>query len=315
MKRKIFTFLFLFLIAAVLFVAGEMTVRLLFGKRLLIQEVKGAGFYLFKPNQKGWYYSHVRQQATINNVGARGADVDLGGIHKSKKYIFLGDSFTFGWGLPDHATLPHYFQTLSPKDKVVLNYGNNAFGPRHMLGTYHFYEDIFRPGDTVVTVLIEDDLDRTRSLYQGSPWKDFFWQVKGKSAFIAWTWTASRYALELMQARVSKKSAVTPPGGEKKNPLEGEVGTLLVDFDRELAKKGQDFVLVFFEYAPTGYSNKAQAFCVQHNLKCITNVYDFIDPLKKEGKPIHTFDRMHPSAEANLAVAQGIAQFLEKESK
>lgn len=288
---------------------GEMTTRILIGKRLLIAEVPDAGHCVFKPNQEGWYYPNLSASARMNNVGARGMDVDINLLAKEKKYIFFGDSFTFGYALQEAETIPHFFQQEGEFQKEqVLNYGNNAFGPRHMISTYHFYEKYFHPGDTVVMVLIEDDLTRTSPLYFGSRSKEILWSIKAKSSFAAWAWESSRFSVEKIRMWFSKKPT------QKVSPADPypEMGSLLTSFHAELKRKHQELVVVFYEYKPTTFSSRAREFCEAHRLHCVTDIYDTFKTLREKQVKLQIFDDLHPTPQANLAVAKGLVDHFAK---
>jgi tetratricopeptide (TPR) repeat protein len=47
--------------------------------------------------------------------------------------LFFGDSFTFGWGVADHETLPHFVGKISEKPQKIFNIALPAYGPHQML--------------------------------------------------------------------------------------------------------------------------------------------------------------------------------------
>lgn len=77
MKRRIFTFFMIGMIFLIFFIIAEVSSRMIIGKRLIVQ-VEEDGLYHFKPNQEGWYSHRLRTpHAKINDVGARGENIDI----------------------------------------------------------------------------------------------------------------------------------------------------------------------------------------------------------------------------------------------
>lgn len=287
-----------------IFIIGEILSRLFVGNRLIVK-VEENGLYHFNPNQNGWY-THIIDipHARINNIGARGEDIDISLLKSTKKYIFLGDSFTFGWDLEDTQTIPFYFSKQeSFKENTVLNYANGGFGLDHMTATYDFYNHFFVKNDTIVMIILEDDLYREMTPYNRSLIKERFWQVKEKSSFISWIWANFRHisvAVQKQSNQIQDKDIFTKK--EQK----------LLDFKNNLKNDNINIVYVFYEYNHTSYSDKASNFCKKNNLACITNIYDSIKEVKNAKKNIYTIDNAHPSNESNLAVAKQIVNFINK---
>ncbi len=63
-------------------------------------------------------------------------------------YAFLGDSFTFGEGLPDADTLPQAFADLLGGKTRIVNLGVPAYSPAQVLRELqlHIYDDVLPPG-------------------------------------------------------------------------------------------------------------------------------------------------------------------------
>jgi hypothetical protein len=71
-----------------------------------------------------------RRTYTIEPSGARATAGPRGG---GPTYLFIGDSFIFGEGLPDSETLPSKFAALVPQGAHVVNLGVLGYGPNHLV--------------------------------------------------------------------------------------------------------------------------------------------------------------------------------------
>jgi hypothetical protein len=293
MSRKLLQYLVIFLtILLIVFLIGEVFSRVLIGKRLIV-DVEENGLYYFKPNQKGWYSHKISiPKARINNIGARGPDVDLEILDETRQYVFIGDSFTFGWEIEDSETLPLQFKkVMGLSDDEIVNLGNGGFSVDHMIEMYRLNKEHFSEGDVVVMVVIEDDFYRTMNPEPKSTLKEIFWKIRSKSSFISWTWASYKYINgEPVGRKIEDRS---------KNYLE-ESGDKLLDFKNEIENRGLGFMMVFFEYESTDFSEDTQEFCEKNNMFCVTNVYTAFENVKK----LHAPDGGHPSGEANLEVAK-----------
>ncbi|MBI4366923.1 MAG: hypothetical protein HY543_08915 [Deltaproteobacteria bacterium] len=291
---------------------GEVATRLVLGRRLIIEPFVQEGFYRFLPNQEGWYLHHLRAAARINNIGARGADVDLTLLPTTRKVVFLGDSFTFGYALQENETLSHAFMTgMGLTSTAVLNFGNSAFGIPHMIAAYRHVRHLLRAGDTVVMTMIEDDFYRSLQAFSPSRFGAFCWWVRERSAFLAWAWTAGKSSVgDLLQR--ARAAVFGPPPSPAPRPapaalFTGEPGTVLADFHAELAGRGERVLYVFHEYEPTEYSRAAAQFCAAKRLHCVTDVPVILAAVRRAGRPLQTYDRMHPSPDANRALGAHLA--------
>ncbi|MDD5331711.1 MAG: hypothetical protein PHE43_02735 [Candidatus Nanoarchaeia archaeon] len=305
LKRLLFKLIVLLIIFSFLFILFEISSRAIIGKRLIAQ-VEPNGLYHFKPNQEGWYVHIISSpKARINNIGARGQDIDINLLNSTKKYIFLGDSFTFGWVLKDNETIPEYFkENLNLSSESVLNYGNGGYGIDHMIAAYEYNKNYFGKGDTIITILINADFYRPMSPYESSIKKELFWKIKEKSSFISWMWATSQHLLGV----INEEDAMDI---NKSKDIFKEEGQKLISFNNILKKDKINLIYVFYEYNQTDYSLKAKEFCKENNLVCITNVYNDISLIKNV--PIYTYDQKHPSNYSNKAVAEKIARFINKE--
>ncbi|MBU1203999.1 MAG: hypothetical protein KKG60_02935 [Nanoarchaeota archaeon] len=297
--------IFVIVIIAVLFLILEISCMVIVGKRLIV-EVEENGLYYFKPNQDGWYSHRLRvPSARINNIGARGEDIELDLLNTTKKYIFLGDSFTFGWELSDEQTISSYFlKGGSFDDNQVINYGNGGFGVYHMEEMYNFHNNLFNKGDIVVMVLIEADFYRLMVPYEESFVKEVFWKIREKSSLVSFLWASLRHMM----------GGFKEDGGFKgEGSVFEENGDNLLEFNEAVEEKGQKLVYVFYEYDYTDYSAYARDFCHKKGLFCITDVPSYIDVVRNRGGEVYAADAGHPSAESNEEVAKRITNFINYE--
>lgn len=72
----------------------------------------------------------VDTKATINGSGFRHT---RGNERAEEVYVFIGCSMTFGFGLSDDETLPHYFSESTGFRHNVLNLGVSGYGPHQSL--------------------------------------------------------------------------------------------------------------------------------------------------------------------------------------
>src|SRR3989344_6136722 len=182
LKKILSSFLLFLIIMSVFFILGEIITRNTIGNRLIV-DVEPSGMHHFEPNQFGWYGHDTIYPAKINNIGARGENVD---IKNKKKVIFLGDSYTFGWRLKDDETFPYYFGNLTNNN--VINLGMGGFGIGHMISSYDFHNNLFKSGDTIIVVLTEGNFYVPLSPYKNDWKKEAFWEVKRRSAFTSYIW-------------------------------------------------------------------------------------------------------------------------------
>ena len=107
-------------------------------------------------------FSRAHHQSTefdvtvhINNLGFRGESVS---IKKTKKrVVVLGDSFTFGWGVPLHETWIQLLQERYP-DIEFLNLGQGGTHPGDYVQTARKVIPLLQPDLVIVGVLQGNDL-------------------------------------------------------------------------------------------------------------------------------------------------------------
>jgi hypothetical protein len=96
---------------------------------------------------------HVR----INNLGFRGPDIDPKKI--TKRVLVVGDSFTFGWGVPDADTWVQMLDSAQTEVEV-LNLGRGGAHPGDHVQLLRKALPLLRPDLVVVGILQANDLNQ-----------------------------------------------------------------------------------------------------------------------------------------------------------
>ena len=299
LKKILSSFLLFLIIMSVFFILGEIITRNTIGNRLIV-DVEPSGMHHFEPNQFGWYGHDTIYPAKINNIGARGENVD---IKNKKKVIFLGDSYTFGWRLKDDETFPYYFGNLTNDN--VINFGMGGFGLDHMISSYDFHNNLFKSGDTIIVVLTEGNFYVPLSPYKSDWKKEAFWEVKRRSAFTSYIWARFSAWKASFKQDSSSELNTTVFSDENKEKL--------VDFNNKITNNNQNVVYVFLEHDFSDYSKEAERFCNEKNLKCITDIPIITEKVKNEGKEIFTVDGHHNSKYLNEELAKHILSYTPNE--
>ena len=315
--KKILSNLVLLVFSIVLFfIFGEIFSRIFIGD-ILIKQVEDNGFSYYKSNQNGGYSTQYgSMEARINNIGARGKDVDVDFIKKNNKYVFLGDSFTFGWGLKDNETIPYYFKEFMNLDNSqVLNYAEERYGVKHMVESYRHYNELFNEGDIIVMVIMEHDFNRTIKSINKSSLNYFLIEIRRHSSFISYLYEKEYFLMEILYGLRTKKEHEFFLSQKLGGPyFNEEKEKELIEFRNILNEKNQTLVIVFYEEEEHSkfsedYSKRAKIFCEKNNIYCITNISSIIKKIdKKIGK--YAVDGKHSSAYSNYKVAEEIANFI-----
>lgn len=290
---------------SIFFIAGEIITRNAIGSRLIV-EVEPSGMHHFEPSQFGWYGHDTIYPARINNVGARGEDVDLDDLRNKKSVIFLGDSYTFGWRLRDNETFSSYLADLIENESNVINFGMGGFGLDHLIANYNFNKLLFKEGDIIIVTLIESNFYVPLNPYERDWKKEFFWEVKRKSAFISYLW-----------ARFSAwKASFNPDSSQKLNStvFSEESNQKLINLNNEVMNNRQNLVYIFLEHNVSTYSKDAEGFCKERNLKCISDIPAVVEKVNNLGKEVFTIDGHHNSRDLNEELSKHILSYLEEEN-
>ena len=147
---------------------GEVVVRIVIGaplaERLPVLEIRAnphRGWEMV-PSRIHYTYHH---QVAVNALGLRGAEVEAkrqGEI----RVLALGDSLTFGQGVGDHETLPHFLETLLQKRDprarswTVVNGGHRAYNTHQELALLEELGERLQP-DIVVVLWYWNDLEQS----------------------------------------------------------------------------------------------------------------------------------------------------------
>ena len=303
-KELYINLLILFFVILIFLIIGEILSRIILGK-VLVKQYETDGFYYLKPNQEGWYPPPTFEKTRINNIGSRGRDVDIDWIKENNKYVFFGDSFTFGWILKDDETLPYHFQkSLELSDNQVINFAVGGYGVDHMTTSYDRNNYLFKEGDIFFLVLIDHDFVRKIEPLKMNPLKFFFWEIKRHSSFLSLLYESTGK----LQFTIKKFFGTQIEFNDEYFDEKGFEKVL--QFNSILKENDQKLLVVFYEYNETNFSKKAVELCNKNNITCITNVPSFIDNLK-ENEAMTAKDG-HPSNYSNKVVAEGLANFIKE---
>jgi len=91
----------------------------------------------------------------INNLGFRGPNTTF--AKQKRRAVFIGDSFTFGWGVEETETWVHHLQTEFP-DWELLNLGKGGTHPGDHVQLARKVLPLLKPDLVVVGVLQGNDL-------------------------------------------------------------------------------------------------------------------------------------------------------------
>lgn len=94
---------------------------------------------------------------------------------------FVGDSFTWGWGVPQGAVFTDQLRAVAGAELRVLNYGVNAFGTGQVLALVE-REVVKADPDLVVLMFYENDLDDNLDEKGG---RRPFYRLEGDEAVLA----------------------------------------------------------------------------------------------------------------------------------
>ena len=305
LKNNLLSLLVFIIIMSVFFIVGELVTRNTIGNRLIV-EVESSGMHHFEPNQFGWYGHDTVFPARINNLGARGDDVNLEDLEKKRSVVFLGDSYTFGWRVKDEETFSFYFDRLIDNDNVdVMNFGMGGFGLDHLIANYKFNKNLFKEGDIFIVTLEKSNFYVPLSPYKTDWKKELFWEVKRKSAFISYIWARFSAWKASLNSTSPSRSDITVFSEENKRKL--------ISFNNDLLKNRQSLVYIFLEHNHSNYSIDAERFCLENTLICITDIPNVVKEVEMEGKEVYTLDGRHNSRYLNEELSKHIISYLKKE--
>ncbi|MBF0449078.1 MAG: hypothetical protein HQL67_12850 [Magnetococcales bacterium] len=106
-------------------------------------------------------FGKIRANYRINKLHLRGGEID----YKKRKVLVLGDSFTFGWLLPEDKTYVDRLQAFADGDPEfanhqILNGGVGGHGTASQLLFLEHYLSLIQP-DAVLVFLNGDDIGRS----------------------------------------------------------------------------------------------------------------------------------------------------------
>ncbi len=119
----------------------------------------------FEPGADAWFswagdpYDNLpadgQMVVTLNEFGLRGAEPPAG----YPATLFLGDSFTFGEGVPlDHTFVRRVESALEPEGRVCVNAGVPGFGTPQQAARLPTWLEDFRPKSVVLVFVLNDPI-------------------------------------------------------------------------------------------------------------------------------------------------------------
>lgn len=121
------------------------------------------------PNRSGTYYG---AEIRTNSFGMRDPERTLAKPPGIKRVLFLGDSYTLGWGVPFDATFSRLLEQKLPKDNAsaeVLNMGVGNYNSAMEVALFKLKGLALDP-DLVVLMYYINDVEKTPGLGSFSYW-------------------------------------------------------------------------------------------------------------------------------------------------
>ncbi|MEM3101638.1 MAG: SGNH/GDSL hydrolase family protein [Candidatus Nitrosotenuis sp.] len=190
-KSIINNILVLLLSIFILFVIGEILIRFYLNKKIIYDIEMTRYSLLIKQDHPNPQIGHVHRpnisaklmnvMVNINSDGLRDKEYS---VKKSNKYriIFLGDSLTFGWGVPKEATfeaiLEEKLNELYPTE--VLNFGTGNYNTEQEVSLFIEKGLKYRPDKVVLFYFINDA--------EPTPVKSRLWFL-GYSRLLSFYWS------------------------------------------------------------------------------------------------------------------------------
>ena len=108
-------------------------------------------------------YQHPTQRFrfTTNSIGFRGPERAWKKSDGAFRVLFVGDSFTEGFGVHDDETFPHYFETIARRIEPrleVINAGQNATDLPEFVGLMRGYAERLAPDLVVLSLYAGNDV-------------------------------------------------------------------------------------------------------------------------------------------------------------
>lgn len=248
--------------------------------------------------------------AVIDGTGTRHT---RGRPDSESVHLFVGCSFTYGYGLSDHETLAQQFSESLGFEERVINLGVNGYGPQHVLREFELN---LRPGDlqvrkpvrTVIFSLIDDHRERVeQSFYAGTP---HYALKDGKIVFTGETGGSylcdrlvalvARSRMAAWMARILERSFIRGDDWDLALAVLGRI--------HELCRERYDVGLTVVYWGD--FSNVPERLKAV-GMNVVTVEEAFGKNWRKDAVKYLLYDG-HPSAYANRSLARGLAERLTK---
>jgi hypothetical protein len=129
----------------------------------------GPAVTVFQPGYSGTLVSRdFRVELRTNSLGFREEEIDFPSLARARPYLFLGDSYFYGWGVSVEARVSARFHELleaSDRAGPVVNFSSPGFGTYQNLEVLRRFAPQLRPRMVVIGFFIGNDfLDDRKSL-------------------------------------------------------------------------------------------------------------------------------------------------------
>jgi hypothetical protein len=120
--------------------------------------------YLFPPHSNANYKtSEFQYSAYINSQGLRDKEYNIKKSSKKTRILFVGDSFTFGWGVENEFSVPKRLESVlnnesNKKEYEIINCGKGGTSVTDYVNTIETYSKIYKPDYVFIGFLQLDDL-------------------------------------------------------------------------------------------------------------------------------------------------------------
>ena len=255
-----------------------------------------------------------------NSIGLRGRTEHAYGKHPEKRrFVILGDSFTFGDEVSDDETYAHYLQEMIPSADII-NMGVHGYGHDQMLILLKEEGIKFQP-DIVLLGFVVSDMPRNLVQFAGYAkpkfvLDDYTLRISGSPVprpedILKWDWARPR--LYDVWSALRYKWMVT--SGRYDKQMKEVTKRVLDEMVVTIERAGAIAVFVYLPVGPEIYRESTMTtgemffanYCQGKNIECITSRPHFIQKLQQGVR----FERSgHWGPLGHQTVAEAIYEYL-----
>ncbi|HZO01324.1 MAG TPA: GDSL-type esterase/lipase family protein [Burkholderiales bacterium] len=283
-----------------------------------------------QPNARGL---HAGVPVAFNRFGLRDAERSPRPAPGVTRVIALGDSVTFGMGVPQEQTYPRQLESLlgTAGAKVeVLNMGMPGYNTGHQLGQLRELGLSLEPKVVVLGFLYNDvqlssaqrakaaaDDERSLGRKARSAFNRSMWWLKKNSLFFAWLTPRLGWVLRPLGVQGLGQVGEVKDRYVESNPQWRMVRESILEMRRLTAERGIELVVMIIpamtkfdddHYPIREYHEAVAAFCRESGIKHLDLLPAFWG-LDGTRFWIHPTDG-HPNADGQRIMAEALAEFL-----